>query len=471
VAPITKHIDRPIIEDFAKEIRERRIQTAKPSRAVINFRTEMKDGFERDIVQVPIELLLYRKDNGRIASDVLDYERNVGPLDEADEDAQATLASFLEQKDREKTEDLRKSILHDGQREPAIITCDGFLINGNRRKLVMEAIHTQMPDRAGFAFMKVVILPGKGDPGGPPTLREIEQIENRYQLQSDGKAEYYGFDRALSIKRKIALGLSLREQLRDDPRFAEASDAELSKAVKKFEEEYLAPLECIDRYLKQFRREGQYSTISTGMSDREGRWQAFLDYSKTYSRSFKNSKWRIEAGVEEDEIGSIEKAAFDLIRLREIPGMGKIHLVMRDLPKYCADPDGKDAILEIAKRVKPGLPPADCLDAHGNPLKPADLDAKWAATNKGDIAWLVHKARNTLEARKDAETPLDLLEAAFKKLTHENMSPASISVTDLVRAKKVAEAIRDRADALRIEFYQLEKSSRRKTRRQNGPPR
>jgi len=82
--------------------------------------------------------------------------------------------------------------------------------------------------------MKVVILPGKDSTkeGGPPTLLEIEKIENRYQLQSDGKSEYYGFDRALSIKRKIQIGLSLEDQLRDDPRYAEATDAQLDKAVK-----------------------------------------------------------------------------------------------------------------------------------------------------------------------------------------------------------------------------------------------
>ena len=40
---------------------------------------------------------------------------------------------------------------------------------------------------------KAVILPGKDDVGGPSTLLESEQIENRYQLQSDGKAEILCF--------------------------------------------------------------------------------------------------------------------------------------------------------------------------------------------------------------------------------------------------------------------------------------
>ena len=87
--------------------------------------------------------------------------------------------------------------------------------------------------------MKVVILPCEGEEGGPPTLVEIEKIENRYQLRHSGKSEYYGFDRALSIKRKINIGLSLKEQLRDDPVYVNATEAQLNKAVRKFEKEYL----------------------------------------------------------------------------------------------------------------------------------------------------------------------------------------------------------------------------------------
>ena len=240
---ITKPAPREIIDDFAKEVREKRLGTVKPSKEVINFRTEIVDGFERDVWRVPINILRYRKDNGRIASHVLDYERNVGVLDEKDESAQERIREFLEKKDPERTDVLMKAILQAGQQEPAIITCDGFLINGNRRKMVMEKLLHDYPENENFKFMKVVILPGKGEEGGPPTLLEIEQIENRYQLQSDGKSEYYGFDRALSIKRKIGLGFSLEEQLRDDPRFAKATKSDLDKAVKECTKNFLQPLD------------------------------------------------------------------------------------------------------------------------------------------------------------------------------------------------------------------------------------
>ena len=132
----------------------------------------------------------------------MSYEKDKSPLLEKSENAQKIVRKFLEDKDPEKTKELINSIRHMGQKEPAIITKDGFLINGNRRKVALEKLHEKTKEEK-FKWMKVVILPGKNDPGGPPTLKEIEQIENRYQLQSEGKSEYYNFDRALSIRNKI----------------------------------------------------------------------------------------------------------------------------------------------------------------------------------------------------------------------------------------------------------------------------
>ena len=125
---MTKPVTREIIDDFAAEIEKRKTRTVKPSRTVIDFRTDKRDGVEREVFRVPIELLRFRKNNGRISSDVTDYEKNVGPLSETEDDHQRIIAEFLADKDPEKTEILRKSIIHSGQDKPAIITCDGFLI-------------------------------------------------------------------------------------------------------------------------------------------------------------------------------------------------------------------------------------------------------------------------------------------------------------------------------------------------------
>jgi len=455
---MTTPAKRVIIEDFAEEIRSSAQPTAKPSVTVINFRTDREDGNERQICRVPIDIIRFRKENGRIASDVLDFERSVGTLNERDIEAQGIIKSFLEQKDPEKTAILRKSILHTGQQEPAIITCDGFLINGNRRKMVMDALHLELPDDPSFAFMKVVILPGEGDPGGPPTLLEIEKLENRYQLQSDGKSEYYGFDRALSIQRKIDIGLSLEDQLRDDPRYAGATKAQLKRAVRECEKQFLEPLACVDRYLQQFHREGAYKTISTGMTDREGRWQAFIDYSNTHTRYFSNAKRRMEYGIDETEIGEIEVAAFNMIRLRSLPDLPKVHVIMRNLPKYCRTEEGKKEIKKIADEVEPVLSSEEYTDKNGKPLSQAEIDAKWAAKNQRAIIYHTKKACLNHDILRDKETPIGLLEAAYKKLTHPDMDLSAIGLEDNRKAMELARKIQSKADELETQIYHQKKN-------------
>jgi len=238
MSKLTKAAKREIIEDFADDIAKSRTDAKLPDKVSIHFRQERRSGDERPVYSIPVELLRYRKHNGRIASDLHAYENNFGKLDEWTEDTQATLKEFLENKDRPKTKELMNSIKHDGQIDPAIITCDGFLINGNRRKMALDNLYEETRDPI-FQRMKVVILPGETDPGGPPTLIEIEEIEVRYQFQSDGKSEYTKFDKALSMRNKINMDMDLKTLLSMDPQYSGLPKKEFAKEVRKIEKEFL----------------------------------------------------------------------------------------------------------------------------------------------------------------------------------------------------------------------------------------
>ncbi|MCH7593326.1 MAG: hypothetical protein IIB27_02330, partial [Chloroflexi bacterium] len=259
------------------------------------------------------------------------------------------IENFLKEKDPEKTDELLKSIQHSGQDQPAIITCDGFLINGNRRKLVFEMLLEEFPGNEKYKRLKVVILPGKGEPGGPPTKIEIEALENRYQYQSDGKAEYYAFDKAISMRQKIEMGFSLQAQLGDDPRYALLSPSQIKKIVKEYENDLIKPLECIDRYLSSLGRDGLYKTISTGFGDPEGRWQAFYDYSKSNFAKLSDERKRVKLGIKETEVGKIEDASFKIIRKRDLgDGSPKVHHIMREIHKWVENEDAKNELLELS---------------------------------------------------------------------------------------------------------------------------
>jgi len=453
---MTTSMTREIINDFAKEISKRKRLGPKPTKCVINFRQEARMGIERDIYYIPLDFLRYRKDNGRISSDVLNYEKNNGPLDEKSKDSQFIIEGFLKEKDKEKTDELREIIMHDGQRDPAIITCDGFLINGNRRRMVLESLHQQFPGDARFTDMKVVILPGENDEGGPPTLLEIEEIENRYQLQSEGKAEYYAFDRALSIRRKIECGMTIEEQLRDDPRYAALEPKKFKMEVEKYKKEYLAPLECIDRYLESLNREGLYSTVSTGLGDPEGRWQAFRDYYNFVYQKIADEKTRIKLGIHENDVGKIEDVAFKIVRMRRIPDLPKVHMIMRQLPKWLENEDSRIELLKLSD-VDGELGVEERINSEGQEYNERDQDLIWAKKNATRIIKHVKEAKYNFDHQKERDTPIELLKAALKKLNHQNLRPEDVSITDYSEAMKITEEIQKRANELEHEFYSYEK--------------
>jgi len=451
---ITKQKTREIIDEFRNEIEKAKRKGLPPDKAVIDFRNERRHGIERDIYYVPIELLRYRKDNGRISSDVLNYEKAHGLLDEKSEEAQKKIRHFLEEKDKEKTEDLKRSIKHEGQREPAIITCDGFLINGNRRKMVIEILGDPK-----LTTMKVVILPGRDDEGGPPTLKEIEEIENRYQLQSEAKAEYYAFDRALSMRRKMGVEMTLEEQLRDDPIYAGLAPKEFKKAVHTFEDNFLKPLECVDRYLSNLGRDGLYSTISKGLGDPEGRWQAFLDYYNCVYKRLIDDKKRHKHGISEDEIGKIEDVAFKVIRMRQVqglPNITKVHDVMRKMYSWLGKEDSKKELLKLTN-IPLDLAKEEIVNDKGIEYSERTVDSIWGQKHRTVVNKQLIKAINHFDYKKEQETPINLLETALKKLCHDAMKPDSVKISEIPKAMKLAENIKTRAKEIVNEFYRYKK--------------
>lgn len=454
-ANMTRPPIREIIADFRQEIFSRRVKSVSPKTTVINFRDDLRSNRGRCVFEVPLDLLRYRKENGRISSSVLSHERAVGPLEDTDQEAQEKIAEFLRDKDPEKTDELRKLIHADGQKEPAIVTCDGFLIDGNRRRLVISDLCKSHPSDARFQYMKVVILPGHGEEGGPPTLREIEQIENRYQLQKTGKAEYYGFDAALSIRAKIDRGFSLEDQLRDDPQYKNMGESDFSKIVRRKRKELLEPLRCIDRYLESLGRPEHYQSVSTRSGDPEGRWQAFVDYAEFYRNKLRNQRNRANIGVEEYDVPAIEHAAFKVIRLRALPGLGKVHTIMRRLPKYCKH--AKKELIELDRNVKHELPDFECFDSEGNRLSFQMIDQKWAGKYRTEIVHRIHKAHEAQSEFGGTITTMKLLRDAVKKLSHQDLDINAIPLDQLPEAQRLTNQIQNQGDVLSNEVYSCQK--------------
>ena len=204
------------------------------------------------------------------------------------------------------------------------------------------------------------------------------------------------------------------------------------------------------------------------MGDPAGRWQAFIDYSNTYNTKFLNQTYLLENGIEEDEIGDFEEAAFDVIRLRNIPDMPKVHTIMRDLHKYCTTREGKKELLNIPKKVEPFLPTEELFEdpEQKKPLSRQDVDAKWSARNIESITYHLKKASKSYESKREKETPIGLLEAALKKLRHKDMDLSSISTGDYDKARKLAAQIQKEASELETKIDRQKKNLKTLTRKQ-----
>ena len=454
---MTKDKQREIIDDFAEEIQGRKEEVRGES-TQIPFRAGIKVGRNERVYKIPLELLRFRKENGRISSSVKTHELLVGPLKDTDDEAQDRIRRFLREKDPEKTDELKKQLRASGQREPGIITVDGFLINGNRRKVALDELRKQIPENDTFTTMKVVILPGKGDPGGAPTVKEIEQIENRYQLQAEGKAEYYAFDAALSIRDKESNGYTLEMQMKDDPQYQHLEGRDFNRAVAKRRKEMLDPLDCIDDYLDTIGRTGEYSAVSKGLSDREGRWQAFCDLAKSYYSKASTPMGRRSMGVDEDEAGKILQASYAIIRMRDVETFGKLHEIMRKLPKYCEH--GKQHLLKIASDIKHDLPDKEKFDKNGEPLLRNEIESKWRSKYQNEIMRNLINAREAMDIGGEKNAPVKLLEEALQKLCHDNMIVENIEVPRLGEALKIAGQIKKRIGEINSAVYERKKSAK-----------
>ena len=456
---------RVVIENLKKIVDSNKKQASPPDVAVIDYQNELQDKIPRPVELIPTRLLKFRKDNGRIKADVESYEKTFNIiLDESEDETQKLLRSFLIKNDPEKNDELKRALIHKGQKDPAIITCDGFLINGNRRKMALEELFQERNHDPRYEMMRVVILPEGA------TELNIQKIENRLQLQSEGKSEYQGLNRALTIRANEKKNFPLEAQLKDDPNYHDLDAKEFKKVVDDYRKKYLLPLERVDKYLSTFNREGLYNTISEGSGDKEGRWQAFIDYSNFYNGTLKNKSKHGEYNLKENEVGRIENAIFKIIRKRSLnskeleSSIGKVHDFVRKAPKYIKNTEAKKFLLKIADEVKEDIPDDMKYDKDGKKYDERDIDEKWGNYFRKEILGNLIQAHKIVVNQQDRDKPLELLEDALKKLKHDNLKIDNMDVSYYNKAMDLtkqivaeSESIYEAIDKARDKFKRMSK--------------
>jgi len=435
-----KDID-PISE---KTINKIKIDTE--STIVIPFKNWARLEKNQKIYRVPIEYCRFRLENGRIKSQIRTHENLNGHLDPNDEETQKIIFKCLGKSDTNKNQTLKNVLKSDGQTDPAVITADGFLINGNRRKWALESLLKESPEEK-FKTMKVVILPGTEDPERP-TIVDIALLENRYQLKDTGKSEYSLMNKALTYYENMEAGIKLEELLLDDANFNSLNDRDFKRKMKQFKIEFIDPIELVMQYLSENKIDGDFEKMSH-------RWSSFQELNKKVLDRLKDERVLLDHKLEENDIGMIKAVGFNLIKMRDIKSLGHQN---RDLVRD---------ILDWAKIDKKELFKIGKLEEVSNDITdPDERDHVWHEKNQEKLIHTVKKLSNISNREEERNDPLERLDEALKKLHHKQLDIDKLSQNmpekDRLKALSLCNEIKTQNDILKSFFFNLNKKEKEK---------
>jgi hypothetical protein len=146
-------------------------------------------------IDIDVKWLRFSVLNHRTRAEQLQAAREAGvpdlfQRDPLGEDAQKAQREILSR--QEGFKELKEDLAKREQREPAIITADGILINGNRRTAAMFALNEANPTVA--RYVNCLVLPKDA------TKAELTDLETELQVAKDFKQDYSWINEALMIE-------------------------------------------------------------------------------------------------------------------------------------------------------------------------------------------------------------------------------------------------------------------------------
>lgn len=148
------------------------------------------DGVERPVYSIPLSMLYYNKDNGRIASWISGYdeEHPINPLGSLyRETFNREIEKLIKKTGKvgsfEKT---KQDIRIKGQLRPGLVLSDGRVMDGNRRFTVLRDLYeeTSSDKFANFECFVYDVPVNEGD------WKTLKRIERRAQFDVDEKSDY-----------------------------------------------------------------------------------------------------------------------------------------------------------------------------------------------------------------------------------------------------------------------------------------
>lgn len=249
--------------------------------------------------------LAFNKANGRIHAEAIEKEAELGrSLDIWNKDDQKIVKGLLLSIRKEENEKIKTDLAKKGQIRPGIITCDGIVINGNRRKALLDEIYEETGEEK-YKYLEAHVLPSN------ITKSELWLIEAGIQMSAPQQLDYSPINNLLKLKEGVSSGLRIEDMA---SRIFGVTAEKIRTDLKR--------LELIDEYLNEFLdKPGKYYLVK-GLAEHFIDLQNILEW--TENPRVLN---RIDWGPEENDINELKLVAFYYIRA------GYPHLRVRDLRK------------------------------------------------------------------------------------------------------------------------------------------
>lgn len=200
-----------------------------------------KSGAKRaPIYQLGLGDLAFNKANGRITAEVLEKEAELGrDLDSSNLEDQKIIREMLLTIRPDENAKILEDLIKNGQVRPGIITCDGIVINGNRRKALLEKLNDKK-----YKYLDVQVLPSD------ITKAELWLIEAGIQMSAPQQLDYSPINHLLKLREGTNSGLKpedmaasmygvTEEKINGDLRRLDSIDEYLGDFLKKPKRYYL----------------------------------------------------------------------------------------------------------------------------------------------------------------------------------------------------------------------------------------
>ena len=150
------------------------------------------------VYRIPIDNLIYNKKNGRIATYVSQFIDEGKEFPEKDNSKfNNIIEEYIEKSNPDALKKTKANIKIMTQTEPAVVTAEGVILDGNRRFTALRQLSRE-GSGAEFNYLEAVILENNAY-----TEKDIKRLELNLQHAIESKVDYNPIDRLVDIYRDL----------------------------------------------------------------------------------------------------------------------------------------------------------------------------------------------------------------------------------------------------------------------------